>query len=54
MEHHRLTGQLKRMTCDHYMEMGIRLIAYSPLAMGMLTGKYTANTSPVSDGISLF
>ena len=27
-------------------EMGVRLIAYSPLAKGMLTGKYTAETPP--------
>jgi aryl-alcohol dehydrogenase-like predicted oxidoreductase len=27
-------------------ETGIRLIAYSPLAMGMLTGKYTSETPP--------
>jgi pyridoxine 4-dehydrogenase len=26
--------------------MGVRLIAYSPLAMGLLTGKYTADTPP--------
>jgi aryl-alcohol dehydrogenase-like predicted oxidoreductase len=27
-------------------ELGIRLIAYSPLAMGLLTGKYTASNPP--------
>lgn len=27
-------------------ELGIRLIAYSPLAMGLLTGKYTPNNPP--------
>ena len=27
-------------------EMGVRLIAYSPLAMGLLTGKYTTETPP--------
>jgi aryl-alcohol dehydrogenase-like predicted oxidoreductase len=27
-------------------ELGIRLIAYSPLAMGLLTGKYTTETPP--------
>jgi len=27
-------------------ELGIRLIAYSPLAMGLLTGKYSAETPP--------
>ncbi len=27
-------------------EMGVRLIAYSPLAMGLLTGKYTAENPP--------
>ncbi|MGB8213591.1 MAG: aldo/keto reductase [Anaerolineales bacterium] len=27
-------------------ETGIRLIAYSPLAMGLLTGKYTSETPP--------
>lgn len=31
---------------DRCKEMGVRLIAYSPLAMGMLTGKYTAETPP--------
>ncbi len=29
---------------DRCKEKGIRLIAYSPLAMGMLTGKYTVET----------
>jgi aryl-alcohol dehydrogenase-like predicted oxidoreductase len=27
-------------------ELGVRLIAYSPLAQGLLTGKYTAETPP--------
>ena len=27
-------------------ELGVRLIAYSPLAMGLLTGKYTPETPP--------
>jgi aryl-alcohol dehydrogenase-like predicted oxidoreductase len=27
-------------------ELGIRVIAYSPLAMGLLTGKYTSETPP--------
>ena len=31
---------------DHCKEAGIRLIAYSPLAMGMLTGKYTPASPP--------
>ena len=31
---------------DRCKEMDIRLIAYSPLAMGLLTGKYTAETPP--------
>jgi aryl-alcohol dehydrogenase-like predicted oxidoreductase len=31
---------------DACRELGVMLIAYSPLAMGMLTGKYTANTKP--------
>jgi aryl-alcohol dehydrogenase-like predicted oxidoreductase len=31
---------------DRCREMGIRLIAYSPLAMGLLTGKYTADSPP--------
>ena len=31
---------------DRCKETGIRLIAYSPLAMGMLTGKYTTETPP--------
>ena len=42
---------------DHCLEMGIRLIAYSPLAMGMLTGKYTKETPPpvsAAASISLF
>ena len=34
-------GLLKR--CD---ELGIKLIAYSPLAMGVLTGKYTPDNPP--------
>jgi aryl-alcohol dehydrogenase-like predicted oxidoreductase len=40
-------GLLKR--CD---EMGVKLIAYSPLAMGALTGKYSAeNPLPGSRGL---
>jgi aryl-alcohol dehydrogenase-like predicted oxidoreductase len=35
------TGLLK--TCN---ELGVTLIAYSPLAMGMLTGKYTPDNPP--------
>lgn len=31
---------------DHCKESGVRLIAYSPLAMGMLSGKYSAETPP--------
>jgi aryl-alcohol dehydrogenase-like predicted oxidoreductase len=31
---------------DRCKETGVRLIAYSPLAMGLLTGKYTAKTPP--------
>jgi aryl-alcohol dehydrogenase-like predicted oxidoreductase len=31
---------------DHCKEAGIRLIAYSPLAMGMLTGKYSLESPP--------
>ena len=31
---------------DRCKEMDVRLIAYSPLAMGMLTGKYTTETPP--------
>jgi aryl-alcohol dehydrogenase-like predicted oxidoreductase len=30
----------------HCQELGVRLIAYSPLAMGLLTGKYTVNNPP--------
>jgi aryl-alcohol dehydrogenase-like predicted oxidoreductase len=30
-------------------ELGVRLIAYSPLAMGLLTGKYTPETPPPGD-----
>jgi hypothetical protein len=32
-----------RETCD---ELGIRLIAYSPLALGLLTGKYGVDNPP--------
>jgi len=31
---------------DRCKEMGVRLIAYSPLAKGLLTGKYTADKPP--------
>ncbi len=31
---------------DRCKELGIRLIAYSPLAMGLLTGKYTPSSPP--------
>jgi aryl-alcohol dehydrogenase-like predicted oxidoreductase len=31
---------------DRCKQMGVRLIAYSPLAMGMLTGKYTTENPP--------
>jgi len=31
---------------DRCKELGVRLIAYSPMAMGLLTGKYTAETPP--------
>jgi aryl-alcohol dehydrogenase-like predicted oxidoreductase len=31
---------------DRCKQMGVRLIAYSPLAMGLLTGKYTIDTPP--------
>jgi len=31
---------------DRCKQIGVRLIAYSPLAMGLLTGKYTAETPP--------
>jgi len=31
---------------DRCKEKGVRLIAYSPLAMGLLTGKYTLETPP--------
>jgi pyridoxine 4-dehydrogenase len=39
-----------KQTCD---ELGIRLIAYSPLALGILTGKYSAN-GPYPTGIRGF
>ena len=32
-----------RETCD---ELGVRLIAYSPLALGLLTGKYSTDARP--------
>jgi aryl-alcohol dehydrogenase-like predicted oxidoreductase len=31
---------------DYCREIGVRLIAYSPMAMGLLTGKYTVETPP--------
>jgi pyridoxine 4-dehydrogenase len=32
-----------KQVCD---SLGIRMIAYSPLGLGMLTGKYTTSTLP--------
>jgi aryl-alcohol dehydrogenase-like predicted oxidoreductase len=31
---------------DYCRDIGVRLIAYSPMAMGLLTGKYTVETPP--------
>ena len=47
VEYHLLDRSAERSgLLDRCKEMGVRLIAYSPLAMGLLTGKYTADTPP--------
>jgi aryl-alcohol dehydrogenase-like predicted oxidoreductase len=48
VEYHLLDRTAERSgLLDRCKQMGVRLIAYSPLAMGMLTGKYTAENPPV-------
>jgi aryl-alcohol dehydrogenase-like predicted oxidoreductase len=47
VEYHLLDHSAERSgLLDRCNEMGVRMIAYSPLAMGLLTGKYTAETPP--------
>lgn len=47
VEYHLLNRRAEKSgLLERCQEMGIRLIAYSPLAMGLLTGKYTAETPP--------
>lgn len=47
VEYHLLNRNAERSgLLDRCRELGVRLIAYSPLAMGLLTGKYTADKPP--------
>lgn len=47
VEYHLLNRKVeKNGLLDRCQEMGVRLIAYSPLAKGLLTGKYTPETPP--------
>ena len=47
VEYHLLNRSVERSgLLDHCKDTGVRLIAYSPLAMGLLTGKYTPETPP--------
>ena len=47
IEYHLLDRKVeKNGLLDRCKEMGIRLIAYSPLAKGLLTGKYTSENPP--------
>jgi aryl-alcohol dehydrogenase-like predicted oxidoreductase len=47
VEYHLLDRGVERSgLLDRCKELGVRLIAYSPLAMGLLTGKYTVETPP--------
>ncbi|MFH1524078.1 MAG: aldo/keto reductase, partial [Chloroflexota bacterium] len=47
VEYHLLERKVERSgLLDHCKEIGVRLIAYSPLAMGLLTGKYTHENPP--------
>ncbi len=47
VEYHLLERKVERSgLLEQCKEMGVRLIAYSPLAMGLLTGKYTSETPP--------
>jgi aryl-alcohol dehydrogenase-like predicted oxidoreductase len=48
VEYHLLDRTAERSgLLDRCKQMGVRLIAYSPLAMGLLTGKYTTDNPPV-------
>lgn len=48
VEYHLLDRTAERSgLLDRCKQMGVRLIAYSPLAMGLLTGKYTVDNPPV-------
>lgn len=48
VEYHLLNRKVeKNGLLDRCKEMGVRLIAYSPLAKGLLTGKYTLETPPL-------
>jgi aryl-alcohol dehydrogenase-like predicted oxidoreductase len=45
--YHLLNRKIERSgLLDHCQETGVRLIAYSPLAQGLLTGKYSTETPP--------
>jgi aryl-alcohol dehydrogenase-like predicted oxidoreductase len=47
VEYHLLDRRVERSgLLDRCKETGVRLIAYSPLAQGLLTGKYTTETPP--------
>ena len=47
VEYHLLDRQIEANgLMDYCKEEGIKIIAYSPLAMGVLTGKYTAQNPP--------
>jgi aryl-alcohol dehydrogenase-like predicted oxidoreductase len=47
VEYHLLNRTVeKNGLLDRCKELGVRLIAYSPLAKGLLTGKYTPETPP--------
>ncbi|HTX93008.1 MAG TPA: aldo/keto reductase [Anaerolineales bacterium] len=47
VEYHLLDRSVERSgLLDRCKETGVRLIAYSPLAMGLLTGKYSVETPP--------
>jgi len=47
VEYHLLERRIeKNGLMDKCNELGIKIIAYSPLAMGILTGKYTPDNSP--------
>jgi len=47
VEYHLLQRKAERSgLLERCQETGVRLIAYSPLAMGLLTGKYTPETPP--------